>query len=847
MAQLAWCTMGRLRSICLIVVAAALLFATPARAGTLFKEGDTYRYEAGAEANDVLVAAAGLSFTELSIADDGAGIVLDPSAADQATGCRTSIATVICKTAGVGRLLVNAGGGDDEVEAHRGASPIGALMRFPLPLHAVGGAGNDSLIGGVHDDVLDGGANLDAIAGGPGNDVLSAGPNPAPFPPVFPAPGPDRVDGESGNDTIAGGPWKDDLHGGEGDDTITGDAENDVLDGGLGVDRLDGQGGDDTLRGGFGRDPQIDGGTGADTAAYDEPGRAAVRATLAAGTPDDDGGPEDELAGARETLLGIEGLVGSAGPDTLVGGSEGEVLRGGAGDDKLDGGPGGDVLDGDGGRDTADWSSRAGAIAVTLNQGDGDDGNQIDGAAGARDTTVDLERVLGGAAGDDLAATSAPGAVLEGNAGNDALLTHPAGGTLRGGAGDDQLTGEAGSDSLIGGPGRDRMAAGAGDDSLDGGPDGDAVDGSAGTDSLLYAGRSEPLSVSLGDGAFDDGGSTDGAPGARDTVVGIEAVTGGDGPDVLAGDGAANRLAGGAGDDVLRGGAGPDTLLGGVGIDVADYHDRGAASGVTVTLDAARGDGETAESDLVGGDIEGAIGGAGPDVLIGNDAVNVLDGGNGGDRLVGRAGRDELVAGPGDDVLDARDGAADRLRCGPGNDGGEADGEDELIECELVVRLIDKDGDGSVLGRDCADGDPRRFPGNPDVPRNRVDEDCSGRDADFPKLGSRILGALRAHDRFDTFRSLVVQNARSGSRVRLQCLRRCEFRARLRVRRDVRRLSLTRRVRGLKLRRKAVFEVRVTRRATIGVARRWRFRSLADPKSVELCIRPGQRPRRCST
>jgi hypothetical protein len=113
-------------------------------------------------------------------------------------------------------------------------------------------------------------------------------------------------------------------------------------------------------------------------------------------------------------------------------------------------------------------------------------------------------------------------------------------------------------------------------------------------------------------------------------------------------------------------------------------------------------------------------------------------------------------------------------------------------------------------------------------------------------LGSRVLGTLRAHGTYDTFRTLYVQRAIAGSRVQLRCLRRCEFaRKRITVRRALRRLPLTRHVRPLRLPRGSVFEVRVTRRPAIGVIRRWRFRSLANPRTVELCLPPGERPRRC--
>lgn len=56
--------------------------------------------------------------------------------------------------------------------------------------------------------------------------------------------------------------------------------------------------------------------------------------------------------GGNDTLIGIEGILGSRHADTILGGSAGERLRGNAGDDRLDGRAGDDEIHGGAGDDT---------------------------------------------------------------------------------------------------------------------------------------------------------------------------------------------------------------------------------------------------------------------------------------------------------------------------------------------------------------------------------------------------------------------------------------------------------------------------------------------------------------
>lgn len=169
-------------------------------------------------------------------------------------------------------------------------------------------------------------------------------------------------------------------------------------------------------------------------------------------------------------------------------------------------------------------------------------------------------------------------------------------------------------------------------------------------------------------------------------------IVGTDGPDTLNGTATADsiygragddKITGGGGDDELDGGTGSDTLSGGDGTDAVLYS---GSTAVEASLDGQQNDGAPGEKDLILPDVEDLYGGDGGDKLTGNDGPNTIDGGAGDDRVSGGAGSDALFGGEGDDVIDARDGFADRVECGPGNDTATVDILDTVVECEQVAR-----------------------------------------------------------------------------------------------------------------------------------------------------------------
>ena len=194
---------------------------------------------------------------------------------------------------------------------------------------------------------------------------------------------------------------------------------------------------------------------------------------------------------------------------------------------------------------------------------------------------------------------------------------------------------------------------------------------------------------SSGDGVFDDvadlvfrhGADVGVVQGASKFVAsGVVDATGGEGDDILTGDGNRNTLAGGEGNDRLDGGAGADTLEGGAGADTV-YGDAGD--------DIIRGG---ADSDTL------LDGGAGSDTIYGDAGDDTIRGGDDGDTLYGGAGEDELYGGGGIDTL--RGGAeADTLYGGGADDfleGG--DGADTYVfESGSGADTIREDTDGGKL------------------------------------------------------------------------------------------------------------------------------------------------------
>ncbi|WEX75374.1 calcium-binding protein [Sinorhizobium numidicum] len=500
-----------------------------------------------------------------------------------------------------------------------------------------GTSGNNTLIGTGQDDTINGLAGDDLIQGLGGSDVIDGGSG------VDTADYREKTAGitvtlNGGVDAVVtvGGIAEDilrrieNVYGGSGDDTITGDIQANLFRGGLGNDVLDG-------------------GAGIDTADYSDKTTSVV-VTLTGATP----ATVFVNGAAEDTLSNIENVYGGSGDDILTGDGQNNVLRGevgndtlngGAGDDSLFGGAGNDTVDGGTGSDTFDLREKTAAIVLRLN---GANAATVFVGGAAEDTVSNVEKIVGGSAGDTLIGDAA-GNKFSGARGDDWLMGGDGADILDGGEDSDTAdysdktaaiavtlngsnlatvaVGGVAEDSItkienvVGGSGDDKITGDAAANTFRGGLGADVLDGGAGTDTADFTDKTQSVLLTL-NGATDAVATIGGT--AEDTVRNMESIISGSGDDQLTGDAAANTF---------RGGLGADALDGGAGVDTADYSDKTAS--VVVTLAGA-----SPATVFVGGiaedtlrNIENILGGSGNDVLRGDAFANVLDGGAGIDKV----------------------------------------------------------------------------------------------------------------------------------------------------------------------------------------------------------------------
>jgi hypothetical protein len=124
----------------------------------------------------------------------------------------------------------------------------------------------------------------------------------------------------------------------------------------------------------------------------------------------------------------------------------------------------------------------------------------------------------------------------------------------------------------------------------------------------------------------------------------------------------------------------------------------------------------------------------------------IFNGGGDNDSLFGGGGLDIFNGGPGNDNIESRDGRAENVDCGDGDDTAISDSTDTRISCEHFEG--DADRDGVTVPADCNDANPAIHPGAVDIPDNGIDENCDGVDA--TELDRDHDGSPRPQDCDDT-------------------------------------------------------------------------------------------------
>lgn len=406
-------------------------------------------------------------------------------------------------------------------------------------------------------------------------------------------------------------------------------------------------------------------------------------------------------------------IVGTEGDDVLIGTPQNDVIAGLGGADQIRGEGGKDRLCGGSGPDSIEQHHPA-YLLTSIDAGSGHDTVVTTGAGVMHINVRD---------GSDQVHSGESQDWIDGESGKDELYSGGQADRVRGGGGNDLVIAGRAHDYTVGGPGNDQLYGNQGDDHFKTGPGDDFVDGGGArrADSIAFGKAAGAMRIDLSLGVAKGWGT--------DRLKNLEDVSTGYDNDVIIGNSADNWLYGAGGSDIIAGGGGSDQVHPGPGLDDIsggpgdDFlfkpftagRDVYGGAGVDLLMSASHvnlKEDVADHGDIRLHDIEGAEGGPGRDVLIGDSGDNVFEGIWGADVLLGGGGNDTLGSsdvesgndfmrgGSGNDLIT---GGADHdsLAGGPGDDVVFGDGD----------RIVEESGDDYLeggLGVDTLDGGPGR-------------------------------------------------------------------------------------------------------------------------------------------
>ncbi len=264
----------------------------------------------------------------------------------------------------------------------------------------------------------------------------------------------------------------------------------------------------------------------------------------------------------------------------------------------------------------------------------------------------------GHAPNDDVVLAGAGDDTVEAGLGDDTIFGGDGDDIIDGEEGDDVVKGEGGNDTLIGGDGNDTLLGGDGKEYVEGGDGDDLIDTRFDTN-LPLPDRGYP-GLFPGDGDPLDGRDTVDGGAGNDTIytgddndfidgwTGDDVIYAGFDDDTVLGYDGNDYIVGGEGSDVLYGEDGDDTIYGGLGPGFPDE--------LNITDDGS--DGNPIGPDAVTDNgMDTIYGGAGNDVIFGEDDDDMIYGGSGDDTIDAGIDDDYVEGGTGNDVITGGQGA----------------------------------------------------------------------------------------------------------------------------------------------------------------------------------------------